>query len=224
MASFGKRNIRYPAVDKRDSRSASFSACAAWTAPSSSMPRRHAGQQKSRTKSPTGCWRRNFRPSRRRLRRASQRMRSARVWWTRRSRAAGTFWRCLELSADITAVSHDTDIELNVRKLNSTQSKCRRGETRGQRGKKPLSHCDGRGVGVRESGEAEGRAIRGRGEGFLRSWAQDLSRNLEPPRQPALEHDHDQEERSPNEVLPEGIEFEGALATLEIQRNKDQSQ
>jgi hypothetical protein len=147
MASLGKRNIRYPAVDNRDSRSASFSAYAAWTAPSSSMPRRHAGQQKSRTKGPTGCWRRNFKPSRRRLRRASQSTSSVAVWWTRRSRAAGTFWRCLELSPGITVVSHNTDIELNVRKLNSAQSKWRRGEKRGQRRKGPSPIAMGEGLG-----------------------------------------------------------------------------
>jgi hypothetical protein len=114
-ASLGNRIIRYPAAASSNSRSASFSACAAWTAPSSSMPRRHAGQQKSRTKGPTGCWWRYFRPLRRRLRRAAQRIDSADVWWTRRCRVAGTFCRCLERSTDITAVSHFDDTGLRVR-------------------------------------------------------------------------------------------------------------
>ena len=34
-----------------------------------------------------------------------------------------------------------------------------------------------------------------------------LSWNLEPPRQPALEHDHDQQERTANEVLPEELSW-----------------
>ena len=49
-------------------------------------------------------------------------------------------------------------------------------------------------------------------------------RNLEPPRQPDLEHDHDQQESTANEVLPIRIELKCALATLEIQRHENQSQ
>src|SRR5215204_3717628 len=49
-------------------------------------------------------------------------------------------------------------------------------------------------------------------------------RNLEPPRQPALEHDHDQQESTANEVLPIRIELKRALTALEIQRHEDQSQ
>jgi len=57
-----------------------------------------------------------------------------------------------------------------------------------------------------------------------RGWGEGLSRDLKRPRQPALEHDHNQQERTPDEVLPERIEFEGALTSLEVQCDEDQSQ
>ncbi len=92
-SSFAKRTTRYPAAVSSASRSLSWSRCRSCTGPSISMIRCLSTQQKSATKGPMGCWRRNLSPPRRRSRRAAQSRSSAAVSWPRSSRAEGILWR-----------------------------------------------------------------------------------------------------------------------------------
>jgi hypothetical protein len=50
------------------------------------------------------------------------------------------------------------------------------------------------------------------------------ARSFQPPRKPALEHDHNQQERATDEIFPKGIELKRSLAPLEVQGHEDQAE